>query len=104
MSDEGHMISVQVFDRTYQIKCPTDEAAQLHESAKYLDAEMRKINQRSQSKNTERLAIVAALNIAHELMYFRNQKNVDINTMHDHIKSLQQRIKHFLESKDEVSA
>ena len=104
MSDQEQLLSIKIFGHTYQIKCTSDEASSLQEAAKYLDAQMRKINQSSHSKNTERLAIVAALNITHELMYFKKQKNVDVDVMHGHIKSLQNRIQAFLASKDEVAA
>lgn len=104
MSNAEHVIAISIMDRTYQIKCPQEEAAQLQESAKYLNAEMRKVNQSSQSVNTERLAIVAALNIAHELMMLKNQKNTYIDSMHEQIKSLQYRIQKFLNAKEEVTA
>lgn len=103
MSSADHMTAITILDRTYQIKCPPEEAAQLQESAKYLNAEMKKICQGNQPANVERLAIVAALNIAHELMVFKNQKNAYIDVMHDQIKSLQHRIQKFLGTKEEVT-
>ncbi len=103
MTNSEHTIAITILDRTYQIKCPPEEAAQLQESARYLDSQMRKTNQSSQTYNTERLAIVAALNIAHELMILKNQKNAYIDVMHDQIKSLQVRIQKFLGVKEEVT-
>lgn len=102
MTNSEHVVTITLFDRTYQIKCPMEEAAILQKSAKYLDEQMRKINQTSQSNNTERLAIVAALNVTHELMALKNQKNSYIDSMHDQIKSLQHRIQKFLGAKEEV--
>ena len=99
-----HVITIHVMDRAYQIKCPPEEAAQLQESARYLDQQMRKIHQSAHTNNTERLAVVAALNIAQELMLFKNQKNSYIDVMHDQIKSLQGRIQQFLGAKEEVMA
>ena len=102
MTHSEQVIAVTILDRTYQIKCPPEEAAQLQESAKYLDSQMRKMQQASQTHSTERLAVVAALNITQELMLFRNQKNNCIDVMHDQIKSLQGRIQQFLSVKDEA--
>ena len=102
MTTADHVIAVSIMDRTYQIKCPPEEAAQLQESAKYLDMQMRKMHQACNSNSTERLAVVAALNITQELMLFRNQKNNYIDVMHDQIKSLQARIQQFLSVKDEA--
>jgi len=102
MNNPEQVIAVTIMDRTYQIKCPPSGATELQESARYLDAEMRKINQASASNNTERLAIVAALNIAHELKTYKNQKNAYIDAMHEQIKTLQHRIQKFLGTKEEV--
>lgn len=96
------LISIAIFGRTYQIKCPPEEAAQLQESAKLVDAEMRKINQSSQSCNIEKLVVVAALNIAHELKMHKNQKNSYIDMMHERIKSLQLRIQKFLGAGEKI--
>ncbi|PIZ04744.1 MAG: cell division protein ZapA [Gammaproteobacteria bacterium CG_4_10_14_0_8_um_filter_38_16] len=103
MSSIDHMTAVTILDRTYQIKCPPEEVAKLRESASYLNAEMKKNSQGAQIGSVERLAIVAALNITHELMAFKNQKNAYIDVMHEQIKSLQRRIQKFLETKDEVT-
>ena len=103
MSTSEQVIAITIMDRTYQIKCPPSGATELQESARYLDAEMRKINQASASNNTERLAIVAALNIAHELRTYKNQKNAYIDAMHEQIKTLQHRIQKFLGTKEEVA-
>lgn len=102
-NNSDNVISILIMDRVYQIKCPAEEAAQLQESAKYLDAQMRKISQSVSSKNGERLAIVAALNISHELMMLKNQKNVTIDVMHEQIKSLQHRIQKFLGMTEEAA-
>ncbi|OGT43355.1 MAG: hypothetical protein A3F13_05495 [Gammaproteobacteria bacterium RIFCSPHIGHO2_12_FULL_40_19] len=103
MTNTEQVIAITILDRTYQIKCPPEGAIQLQESAQYLDMQMRKINQSSQSNNTERLAIVAALNVTHELMAFKNQKNAYIDVMHEQIKALQHRIQKFLGTKEEVA-
>ena len=104
MSSAENVIAISIMDRTYQIKCPADEAVQLQESAQYLNAEMRKIAQSCQTINAERLAVVAALNITHELMMLKNQKNAYIDVMHNQIKSLQLRIQKFLGTKEEMTA
>lgn len=103
MSNPDNTIAVSIMDRTYHIKCPQEEASQLYESAQYLNTEMKKISESSQSCNVERLAIVAALNITHELMSYKNQRNTYVDVMHEQIKSLQQRIQKFLSTKEEVT-
>ena len=104
MSEQEQVIEIKILDRSYPVKCPRDEALQLQESANYLDQKMRALKQSASSQNTERLAIVAALNICNELMSFKHQKNQSIDVMSENIKSLQQRIQKFLTTKESLIA
>lgn len=103
MSSSDNIVTITIFDRIYHIKCAASESLDLQESARYLDAEIRKMNQSQKTHNAERLAVIAALNIAHELLVFKNEKNRTIDLMHAQIKSLQHRIQTFLEIKEEVT-
>lgn len=103
MSGSEHLVTITIMDRTFQIKCPAEEVAGLQESANYLNAEIRKIHQPGQHKNMERLVLVAALNVVHELLVFKNQKNAYLDVMHEQIKSLQNRIQQFIGAAEEVA-
>ncbi len=103
MSSTDQVVTITVLDKSFQIKCPPEEVAQLQESANYLNAEIRKIHQPGQPKNMERLVLVAALNIVHELMVFKNQKNAYLDVMHEQIKSLQNRVQKFLGVTEEAT-
>ena len=103
MSNQEPIIHIKIFDRSYPIKCPSEEAAQLQESAKYLDQKMRELKQSGSTYNSELLAIVAALNVCHELMLYQRQKNQSIDRLNDQIKTLQQRIQKFLNLKESVT-
>lgn len=104
MTSPDQLIEIQVLDRTYSIKCPAAGAAQLQESAKYLDDQMKKLRQSTGLNNTERLAIVAALNVCHELMQLKRQKNDSFDVANNQVKDLQQRIQQFLGVKESVPA
>lgn len=101
-----HIASIKILDRTYQVKCPPDEIAQLQESAACLDEQMRKMRQTGAStvNSMERLAIVTALNLCRELTMYKKQNNTYIDVVHDQIKLLQNRIQKFLETKEEILA
>jgi cell division protein ZapA len=103
MSGAEHLVTITIMDRAFQIKCPVEEVAELEESANFLNAEIRKIHQPGQPKNMERLVLVAALNVVHELLVFKNQKNAYLDVMHEQIKSLQNRIQKFIGATEEVS-
>lgn len=69
MKEKTHTLTVSILDKDYQIACPADQQAELLDSARYLDAQMRKIRGNGKVVGLERIAVMAALNIAHELRH-----------------------------------
>ena len=59
-------VRVQVLDGEYQVRCAEHQVEELRESAKDLDGRMRQIRNTGQIYAVDRLAILAALNIAHD--------------------------------------
>jgi cell division protein ZapA len=59
---------VKILDKDYQVACPADQEAELLVSAKYLDKQMRGIRDSGKVIGLERIAVMAALNISHELL------------------------------------
>ncbi|MCD6055737.1 MAG: hypothetical protein K0R12_699 [Gammaproteobacteria bacterium] len=90
MSDQDTM-SVDILGRHFKIKCPQDKIPELQEAAALLDESMRTVRQSGVS-GPDRIAIMAALNIAHELLLLREQKDKQINSMGERLHKLQQRI------------
>ena len=64
-------VKVMIMDREYQISCPDDEREGLLSAAHYLDNKMREMRSRSHNIGTDKLAVITALNIAHEMMSMR---------------------------------
>ncbi len=59
---------IEILDKSYTIACPENERHALLDSAKMLDRRMRHIRDSDKVMGTERVAIIAALNIAHDLL------------------------------------
>jgi cell division protein ZapA len=59
---------VLILDKDYMIACPEGEQAALRQSANYLDEKMREIRASGKIHGLERIAVMAALNIAHEFL------------------------------------
>ena len=74
---DGRAIEVTVLDRTLKIACKEDEKADLLQAVAYLDAKMREIKANSKVLSVERVAIMAALNIVHELLSVRQASGFD---------------------------
>jgi cell division protein ZapA len=66
--DTPQTVRVHILDKDYQVACPADERDALVESARYLDQQMRTIRQSGKVIGLERIAVMAALNITHELI------------------------------------
>ena len=64
-------VSVRILEKDYQFTCAPDERAALLDSAEYLNGEMRKIRDTGKVIGLDRIAVMAALNLANELLKSR---------------------------------
>ena len=72
MSEAPSTVSVRILDKEYQVSCPPEEVDELTASAKHLDTQMRKIREGGAVVGLDRMEVMAALNIAHELLRLRD--------------------------------
>jgi cell division protein ZapA len=75
MSAEKSTLEVFILDKSYRINCPENEQESLRSASQYLDRKMREIRGGSKVIGLERIAVIAALNIAHELLSATQQAN-----------------------------
>ncbi|MCK5770593.1 cell division protein ZapA [Algiphilus sp.] len=68
MAEESITISVRIMGREYTVSCPPDEHETLVASAEMLNQRMSAIRKRGKALGTERIAVMAALNLARELL------------------------------------
>lgn len=84
-------MTVKILDKDYQVTCPEEQEAELLVSAKYLDKQMRGIRETGKVVGLERIAVMAALNISHELLQPSNEGGME-NTAGDSIKRLSSKL------------
>ena len=65
-------LDVSLLGREYKVACKESERAELLEAVAFLDRRMREIREAGKGAATERVAVMAALNIAHDLLRERN--------------------------------
>ncbi|MCL4105969.1 UNVERIFIED_CONTAM: hypothetical protein GTU68_058275 [Idotea baltica] len=65
---EANTVTVKILDKEYQVACPEEQQTELIVSARYLDKQMRAIRDSGKVIGLERIAVMAALNISHELL------------------------------------
>ncbi len=73
MSSDKNTTEITLLDRQYLIACLPEEQEALVQAARYLNGKMLEIRQAGKILSMERLAIMAALNITHELIQLGKQ-------------------------------
>lgn len=68
MSVDPKALHVTVMGREFRVACPENEHKELLEAVDYLNKKMDEIRDGGKVVGIERIAIMAALNIAHELL------------------------------------
>ena len=92
MNNQLSAVEVKILDKEYQVNCPPSDQEALMKSARYLDESMRKIKDRGNIHGAEKIAVMAALNITHDML----RKNRLINETHhataQEVKGLEEKI------------
>jgi cell division protein ZapA len=98
MSDDRvSRISVRLLDREYQVACPTEERADLLDSAEYLDAKMREVRDAGKVVGLDRIAVISALNLANELIKLRRHGSTLDGDVGARLRTLRERVEAALE-------
>lgn len=86
-------VSVRILDKDYMVACPLGEQDALIASSRRVDREMRKIRDSGKVLGSDRIAVMVALNLAHELMHGKHHNNAspDPATL-EHLQKIQQRL------------
>lgn len=66
-------VTVKILAKDYQISCPEDQTHHLIEAALMLDHRMKEIRNSGRVIGLERIAVMAALNLAHELLKLKSE-------------------------------
>jgi len=91
-------IPVCILDKEYLIACPESERTGLLESARLLNEKMRDIRNTGKVIGSERIAVLAALNLTHELLQQRHGNSLQAQDVDQRLHRLQERIAGVLDS------
>lgn len=83
---------VQILDKEYLVACPDEEREELFASAEFLTEKMKEIRDTGKIVGADRIAVMAALNMAHELLEQRGNKNDYQFDVSKRIRALQDKI------------
>lgn len=87
--------SVEILGKVYQIKCPASEESSLHRAALYLEEKMRHTRE-SGALSMDRIAVVTALNLVHQLLTLEQQKNHHFQLINQRLHQLQSKVEQAL--------
>ncbi|HFQ14396.1 MAG TPA: cell division protein ZapA [Gammaproteobacteria bacterium] len=85
-------VTVHILDKEYMVSCSEGEQHDLIRSADYLDKKMREVREKGKIIGSDRIAVIAALNISHELLTQGNDKEIIDSKISQRLRSLQEKI------------
>ncbi|GAA0423511.1 cell division protein ZapA [Cocleimonas flava] len=97
MSRETIPVTVRIMEKEYKISCPEGEHESLLVSARNVNENMHKVREGGKALSADRVAVMAAINIAHDLIKSNREPKVD-SDISDRIDDMQQSIDLMLKS------
>ena len=98
MNKKSQPVSLTIMGKEYRIACDEEEQDDLIHSAQQLDVQMRKMRDSGKITGPDRIAVMAALNLAHELQMMKN-KNAELNRrLSESLAKLSHKIENVLEN------
>lgn len=90
--NQPYTVNVHILDKEYCISCPPDERSNLEGAARYLDSKMREIRSAGKVIGADRIAVMAALNITHEMLYRQSAAQGLASDERDQVRELIDRV------------
>lgn len=92
MTDTFAQVSVRILDKEYQVACPANERTDLLDSAEALNAKMLEIRDSGRIVGLDRIAVMAALNMANDLLHAQARDRVLEGDVSNRLKLISDRV------------
>lgn len=92
MSNNSRPINVTILDKEYLIACSEEERDLLHRAIELINTKMREVKASGKVIGSERIAVMTALHIAHELLQYKDKNESYTSNVDDLIRRLQNKI------------
>lgn len=89
-------VQIKILDKDYGVACSPEEESELRDSAKLLDERMRDIRRSGKIVGTERIAVMAALNMAHDLVKAQADLKHNEKVTEKHLSRINEKIEQAL--------
>ena len=97
MSENPARVSIRILEKEYQVACALEERADLLDSAELLNTRMREIRDGGKVVGLDRIAVIAALNMANELIRLRSRDVHLESEVGSRLRILRERVESALE-------
>ncbi len=97
MSDAGRPLSVRILEKEYFVACAPEERTDLLDSAEFLNGRMREIRDSGKIVGLDRIAVMAALNLAHEVITMRAHATGSEQELGHRLKTMRERVESSLQ-------
>ncbi len=85
-------VALRLIDREFLIACAPEERDGLLEAAGFLDRKMRELRANAKAPSFERLAVLTAISVAHELLILRKRHDGQEQRLSDGLAALRSRL------------
>jgi len=96
MTDSQAQVSVRILDKEYQVACPANERTDLLDSAEALNAKMLEIRDSGRVVGLDRIAVMAALNMANDLLHAQARDRLLEGDLSGRLKIISDRVENVL--------
>ena len=86
-----HTVSIDILDKSYQVACEPEQETELKQAASDLDDQMRAIRSTGKVIGLERVAIMAALNLSHQVLVMKSGGQPE-DPLEEQLKTITSRI------------
>jgi len=102
MADAPKTLEVTILGRSYKVACEDAEREALLQAVAYVDGKMNEVKGSGKVSGTERVAVMVALNIAHELLSTKIDGGFDLGQAKRRIAAIEAKLDEALARQDKL--
>ncbi len=92
MSEEQKPVTVSILDKEYTVACTDEERDSLYTSVEFLNGKLKEVRSNGKIAGSERIVVMAALNIVHEYLEYKNGNQGVSEDFQDALQRVQDKI------------
>lgn len=92
MNETGKPVTISILDKQYLISCDDSEREQLHTAVTFLNTKMLDMKNSGKVIGSERIAVMTALNLAHELLAYKRENDDYTSSVGSTVQRLRSKI------------